>query len=216
MQFFRSLVGALIGAAIGGLVWVAIGYFAEAEVGYIAWGIGFLAGIGGAVGAGQNAQNAGSGVAAVVAAVLVIAGSKYMVVSLLVDKAFEENAASEMGQVSAETMIVGLADEVVAEFEVANKPMAWPPGMTVDAAESQSDYPTDVWAEASKRWNELGAEEQQRQIDERQAMMEEFMGAFSAGIRDAAFKESFSPFDLLWFGLAAFTAFRLGSGGTNE
>jgi hypothetical protein len=216
MQFLRPLAGAFIGAAIGGLVWIAIGYFAEAEVGYVAWGIGFLAGIGGAIGAGHNGQSAISGVAAVVAAVLVIAGAKYMVVSLLVDKAFEETVASEELRVTEESMIVGIADEVVGEFETAGKRMAWPPGMSVELAESQKDYPPDVWAEASKRWSELGADEQQRQIAEREEFMQQLMGAFTDDIRGDAFKESFSPFDLLWFGLAAFTAFRLGSGGVEE
>ena len=212
MQFLRPLAGAFIGAAIGGLVWIAIGYFAEAEVGYVAWGIGFLGGIGGAIGAGHNGQSAISGVAAVVAAVLVIAGSKYMVVSLLIDKAFEETAASNVMRVSPESMIVGIADEVVGEFQAASKPLAWPPGMTVEQAESQSDYPTDVWAEAKKRWDELGADEQQHQIAEREAFIQKLMGTFSDDIRGDAFKERFSPIDLLWFGLAAFTAFRLGSG----
>lgn len=158
----------------------------------------------------------GCGVAAVVAAVLVIAGSKYMVVSLLVDKAFEETDTSNELRVTAESMIVGIADGVVGEFETAGKRLAWPPGMSVELAESQSDYPPDVWAEASKRWSELGADEQQRQTTEREALMQQLMGAFTDDIRGDAFKESFSPFDLLWFGLAAFTAFRLGSGGVEE
>ncbi len=87
----------------------------------------------------------GCGVAAVVAAVLVIAGSKYMVVSLLVDKAFEETDTSNELRVTAESMIVGIADGVVGEFETAGKRLAWPPGMSVEPAESQSDYPPDVW-----------------------------------------------------------------------
>ncbi len=46
--------------------------------------------------------------------------------------------------------------------------------------------------------------------------MQQLMGAFTDDIRGDEFKESFSPFDLLWFGLAAFTPFRLGSGGVEE
>ena len=46
MSFLKWLAAGFIGAAIGGAVWVGVGYFAEAEVGYIAWGIGLLAGIG--------------------------------------------------------------------------------------------------------------------------------------------------------------------------
>ena len=113
-------------------------------------------------------------------------------------------------------MIVGIADEVVGEYQAAGQPVNWPPGMTIDEATSKADYPVDVWLIAEKRWNELDAQEQQRQITERKEAIEQFMGAFGDGIRESAFQDSFGPFDLLWFGLAAFTAFRLGSGSTDD
>ena len=57
-----------IGAAIGGGVWVGVGYFAEAEVGYIAWGIGLLAGIGVRVVANEDDLGMMSGFAAILSA----------------------------------------------------------------------------------------------------------------------------------------------------
>lgn len=49
-----------------------------------------------------------------------------------------------------------------------------------------------------------------------QAEMEQFQeimaGSLGDSVKSTAFKESFSPFDALWFFLAAATAFRVGSG----
>ena len=46
--------------------------------------------------------------------------------------------------------------------------------------------------------------------------MQMFVDQMSDTVKEEAFKESLSPFDLLWLGLAAFTAFRVGAGGTEE
>jgi hypothetical protein len=42
--------------------------------------------------------------------------------------------------------------------------------------------------------------------------MKQLMNAFEDSITESAFSESFSGWNLLWFGLAAYTAFQLGSG----
>ena len=46
MVFLRWLIGGLLGAFIGSIVWVAIGYALNAEVGYVAWAIGLVCGLG--------------------------------------------------------------------------------------------------------------------------------------------------------------------------
>lgn len=46
--------------------------------------------------------------------------------------------------------------------------------------------------------------------------MEELTGMFRDGSAEEAFKQSFSLIDLLLFGLAIFTAFKLGSGMTDD
>ena len=206
-----ALIGGAIGSGVGAAIWVAVGYFLNAEVGYIAWGIGALAGIG--VAAGSKNESAATGVVAVVCAVVAILGAKYMVVSMLVDKGMAEESMPIMDD---ESMIVRIADEVVAEREAAGQQVKWKRGMSVDIADEEVDYPAPIWAEAEKRWLEKPADERERLIAEENELMEEFAGALASGIKESAFTESFSPVDLLWFGLAAFTAFRIGSGATDD
>lgn len=62
----KSLIAGSIGGAIGAVIWAAIVYFAHAEVGYVAWGIGILVGI--CVKAA--AEEIDEGVAGVIAAIL--------------------------------------------------------------------------------------------------------------------------------------------------
>ncbi len=214
MSFFKWLLGGIIGAAIGGAVWVAVGYYAEAEVGYIAWGIGFLAGLGVRMAADDHEVGTMSGVAAVLGAAGIIVLAKYMVVSLLVG-----NAMAEMDVDTTLTpmnMTVTIADEIIAEWEAEGKTITWKPGMTIDAATTQADYPPDVWAEASKRWNEVPPAEQQAKIEDATEARRQFAEMISGSIKDDAFEASFNGFDLLWFGLAAFTAFRIAGGGDDE
>jgi hypothetical protein len=216
MGYFKWMLGGLIGAAIGGLVWVAVGYFLNYEIGYIAWGIGLLAGIGVSVAASDSDQGFSSGIAAVAAAALVIVVSKWAVVNLAIDKELAEaRAMAGENSVSTEDMIALLADEVVEEREAAGKPVTLPE-VDYATATTEQTYPADVWAEGKQRWEALDPVEQERRRDEHNRQMNEFMEAFIAGARDAAFKESFSGFDLLWFALAAMTAFRVGSGGNKE
>lgn len=132
MSFFKWLFAGLVGAAAGGALWVAVGHFTHHEVGWIAWGIGALAGAAVRKAAG-NVHGAAPGLAAVASAAAGVAAAKYVVVMLLVN-------------------------------EIAPQIAAQRPDLDL----------TDV--------------------------------------RSAVFADSFGAYDLLWFGLAMFTAFRVGSG----
>ena len=162
--------------------------------------------------AGDNEGLMPGGVA-VVGAILALLVGKYAAVHLLVS---HHLTSSDIIQVTAESMQVGLADEVVGEWTDAGKPVNWPGDMTIDDAESQADYPADVWAEAVKRWNQVPPDEQQQQIQERQQQIAALTDMFRGQITDAGFRESFSGIDLLFFGLAIYTAFKVGSGMASE
>lgn len=73
-----------------------------------------------------------------------------------------------------------------------------------------------MWAKAQAKWQAVPAAQKE---EERVAKQEEIKGlrdklidSMAGSAREEAFKASFGPLDLLWFGLAAFTAFKLGSG----
>ena len=215
MSALKWVAGGAVGAAIGGAIWIAVGYFLEAEVGYIAWAIGLFAGIGVRVTADSDV-GFGPGGIAVICAVLAVLGSKYLVVSLLVDNAFASPDVMSDFQISEQDMVVRLADDVAEEFESAGKKLRWPNEMTMEDASTEQDYPRDVWSEARKRYDAQSAEEKAENLKVAQEEMAQFAQLFQetlgGSVKDEAFRESFAPFDLLWFGLAAFTAFRVGSG----
>lgn len=213
MDFLKWMVGGLVGAAIGGLVWIAVGYFLEAEVGYIAWGIGFLAGLGVRLMAGDD-DGVMCGIAGVLSAVLVILGAKYMVVSLLVDKLVASELADVDLPVTDDDLVLHRVDELVLNRESAGEKIDWAPGMTYDMAEDLADYPADIVAEVQQSVADMPADEKQSAIAKMTQQRDEMLELMKSAVKDAAFKESFNPFDLLWFGLAAFTAFRLGAGVT--
>lgn len=210
MDFIKWLIGGFVGAVIGGAVWVAVGYFMEAEVGYIAWGIGLLAGIGVRVLAG-NDVGVMPGIAGVIAAVGVVLGAKYMVVSMQVNAVLAEGSP-EIFSVSDEDMQVSLAFEMAAELEEEGKTLQWPAGMSLENAETGSHFPPGVWKASQEKWNALPADERESQKQAQIELQRQFASMFSDTIKEAGFRESFNGFDLLWFGLAAFTAFRVGSG----
>lgn len=207
----RWSVAAAVGGLIGAAIWAGITYFTGYEVGWIAWGVGFL--VGAAVRAGAGADvGAGPGIIAVVGAVAALLAGKYAAVHLLVS---HEIGNGDLAVVTAESLQVGIADEIVEEWESQGKALNWPPGQNVQTAESAAHYPPDVWAEAQTRWNAFPPDEQTKKIDERKALIASMTGAFQEMATAEGFKASFSPIDLLFFGLAIFTAFKLGSGASS-
>jgi hypothetical protein len=46
MYRFSALVGGLVAGAIGAGIWAVIAYFTGFELGWIAWGVGLLVGVG--------------------------------------------------------------------------------------------------------------------------------------------------------------------------
>ncbi len=126
-----GVVGAVIAALVGALVWAAISYYANYEVGWIAWGIGGL--VGGAV-----VLVGGRGIPmAVLAAVLALAsivGGKWLAVEWSLDSFIEETsteihglrlaAAQEYVDLDAEDDVAvegymndyGYEDMTIAEF----------------------------------------------------------------------------------------------------
>lgn len=209
MSLFKCLVGGLVGGLIGGIIWVVIGYFSGYEVGYIAWGVGFLVGLGVRL-AAQDEGGFVPGFASVGIAVLSILAAKYFVATLLVSSLLATHNFSVT--VTDDMLITGIAKDVVLQVLKTGQPLTWPNGGSILTAESKPDFPPAIWAEAENRWNALPPAERESRRTLAQAKLKEL----ESNIRSNAFSESFSLWDLLWFGLAAFTAFKVGSGLTSS
>ncbi|MEZ6040656.1 MAG: hypothetical protein R3C20_09120 [Planctomycetaceae bacterium] len=207
-NIIKCSIAALIGGAVRAAIWAGITYATNHEIGWIAWGIGLLVGISVRFAAGES-DGFVPGTIAVLGAILALLAGKYAAVHLLVN---HELSNADTITVTSEDMCVGIADEVVEEWETAGKPVNWAPGMTVDEAGSEADYPADIWAEAEKRWNEIPPDEQESQLEERRAAIAMLTDMMRGQITDAGFKDSFNAMDLLFFALAVYTAFKVGSG----
>ena len=215
MQFLVWLISATAGAAVGGAAWVLLGHYANIETGWVAWGIGLLAGLAVRKVAGTLHCGAGPGMAALAGAFTSILLAKYFVILLAVNPLF----AAWQVSVDAFTLenpglaIGAIAHEIIEEdYEAAGKPVPWPEGVDSDSAFEQADYPPEIWKEAESRWEQLPREERQRQIDLVKQQRQKVIDGILEELFQQAFLQSFGLWDLLWFGLAMYTAYRVGSG----
>lgn len=202
----KALVFGIAAGLVGAAVWTGIGFFSGYEIGFVAWGIGAL--VGAAVGLGAGAKaGVPTGVVAVVIAVVAVVAGKAGVIGADLARYLGENPPPA---VTEENLISYVADEVVDDRQAAGQPVVWSPDVDPNTAWVEADYPADVWAEAETRWAALSDDEKAayRTIaEERVAYTSEVIGqAFGDALR-----ASFSPFDLLWFGLAVVSAFKLGA-----
>ncbi len=87
--------------------------------------------------------------------------------------------------------------------------------MDPDLAEKKSDYPADVWGVAATSWAQMTEEQRTEYKQECIAMVKTNLAKYTAEITNEGFMNSFGPMDLLFFGLAVFTAFRV-AGASSE
>ncbi len=211
MLYARAAIAGGITGAIGAFIWAAIAHFANAEVGWIAWGIGFLTGFAVAYAVGGETDGV-TGAVAVICALLAIAAGKYVAITWTVNSAFQEVAD---GNLSGQDMIETEAWDMVKERAKNGNPVKFAGNKTFDEAEF-SDIPVEIQREAKKRWETLSAEEQTHRMDSHKQARAAVFGAMQDRAKREGFSNSFSPFDLLWVFLAAITAWRLGSGSHSD
>ncbi len=208
----RWITVGLAGGVVGTVVWVLVGYFAQYEVGWIAWGIGFLVGAGVRYGAYLDDQDDDSvlGIFASVVAIGSIVAAKFIIFCLLVNGSDAADLRESLSKVrfDDEAMIAGIANEIAEERTLRGETINWPPETTSDEGPREADYPAELWRQAEKRWDGLGSEKQQEQISE----LKLFVKELSEQVSGPGFGEFFSPWDLLWFGLATMTAYKIGAG----
>lgn len=221
----KAMGGAVAGAAIGGLVgaaaWACLMYFLNVEIGWLAWGVGLLAGLGVAV-VVRDERSPATGVIAAVIALGSIALGKYAGVHFLVGdamSAMQRNGALDVNFTLDDAQLA-LAGQLVDEYEANGKPLQWPAGMTYDDAERPEHFPPDLWADTQARWNGMSPDAREQYRSQHQesirSMMASMGGDLRAAIEAEGFKSSFGAMDLLFGALAVLTAFRLGQGGKTE
>ena len=215
MGLIRGLIGGMIGGAIGIAIWVAVGHFANYEVGWIAWGVGFLVGVGVRYAAflGGEDESFGFGLLSAAMAIGALVLAKYILYLLVLINFSSELEAdfAKHGIASDESMIAMTADELIEEIEDRGGRVRWPLGKSAETAERPSDYPPDIWRQAKEKWFAVDAEVR----DKKKAELRKQLVGILQSLRPE-FASFFSPWDLLWFGLATFTAFRVGDGSYGE
>lgn len=138
MAVLKWLIAGLVGAGIGGAVWVGVGYFMNMEVSYIAIGIGLLAGLGVRRTMASDEVNPAAGIAAVAAALLVVALSKYIVARMQVDEILGQMLAAQVDV----NPIDYVADEIITERIEAGQEVNWPePAEGEDPELAEFAYP---------------------------------------------------------------------------
>lgn len=213
----KDVLFGLAAGAVGAAVWAGVVAVFNYEIGWIAWGIGALVGYAVAFGNSDKQRSpATAGALAVGITVLSIVAGKYAAVQTMIpgDEEIVELFAADLD--NDELVVSYVADDVVTEFRQADREVAWPDGVDPTQASSQFDYPEDVWTVAESRWAEWSPEEREAFRDELrenirinvEANLPEIRAAMSGG----GFAGSFSPMDLIFFGLGMVTAWGVGSG----
>lgn len=207
MKFGPAIGAGIVAGLIGAAIWAAIAYYANMEIGWVAWGIGALVGIAMAAVAQQTGPALGA--AAVVITILSIVGGKYASVQVALSAALGDDSEIFAAYESEEFLITFLADEEVVRQQQNGGIINWPAGVDPEMAEKESDYPPNIWQNARKKWVAMTPENQAQFKQDRLAEGKANLAAFSDTLAGEAFSESFGAMDIIFFGLAVFTAFRL-------
>ena len=195
-----GIIGGTIAAVIGAAVWAAIAYYGEVEIGYLAWGIGLLVGLG--VSAGSRSGGVGAAVVAVLLTVASLLGGKYAAVHFLLQK----NSQMVFGD---EDFKVILAEGHLAEARAAGKPIKFRNGKTEETYESLSDLPPEIVAATNEQFNSMTEEDRTTRKAEIEALLSQIIGDGNAQRTQDVFWASFGPIDIVFFLLGIVTAGRV-------
>ena len=211
------ILAGMAGGAVGMAIWVGVGYLLLSEIGYVAMAVGGLVGLGVRFGSGGH-EGFFPGLTAAIIAIISILLGKYLVVVLLVnwvaDMVVVGGEKAEIELYSEPVMISRLADEIVEEYERDGRELKYHSEkiQILMGNDIASQYPQDVWQEATERWGEKSEEERlaSRKIvkEELNEKLDEIQDEFSGVV----FLAIFSPWDILWFLLATSAAFRVAAG----
>lgn len=210
MHVKNAVIGGVIGGVIGAVLWGAVGYFTGREVGWVAWLVGLLTGIGVRSALANKGSSAAGVLAAAVAFGAGLAG-KFAVAELSMHRFRTEIAAAlaQEPEYSREDVIGFMCTDLVVKYEEQGTLFEWPEDVDPDDAYLPEHFPSAVVEEASAAWDGLTSAEQRNYLH---AMHGRIVGTADEATRDGSFfLASFGPFDILWMLLALSTAFKVAS-----
>lgn len=208
-----AIVGALVGGALGAAIWAGVGYFTGYEIGWIAWGVGVLSGLGAAAGA-RGSAGTGTGLLAAVVALAAVGAGKLAVVELHMQNDQDLNLA---GEFTNEVLMSYVADLVAEQWEEDGVAIDWPPLPENQWMRwSERDYPPDLWADALAYWDEHTPKQQAEVREYYRKEHEESVRQVEQAYAEYQNQGMFSAFDALWILLAVASAFGIGRGGNDE
>jgi predicted Zn finger-like uncharacterized protein len=193
------------GGILAGVIWVAVGYLFQREVGYIAWAVGLCVGLGVRLAAGDR-SGIGAALMAIALSFFVILSCKFTVAYLLTAK-FVNNIAA-IDDDDGVKFVLAMKTE---SQEALNEAAAGRKGTdhNLGNATTFDELPQSVQEKTERRWKKMTADEKKELRNEARGVGQVptlFLAFF-------AFIASFRILDVLWFGLASFTAFRVSQSG---
>lgn len=202
MNLIKGLMGGMIAGVIGACAWAAITYYANVEIGYLAWGIGALVGF--AVAAASSGGGAAAGVVAVLITILSICGGKYVGSYWAIDKIFAEFNDTENW--TEENYIAAVANDVLTEEQSAGNYVDFE---FSEDAEGKDAYPENIWSEASTQWSEMDPTAQDEFKTYRQQEVTDEIAEIRGTLAWGSFTSSFGPVDIVFFLLGVVTAWKI-------
>ena len=203
MNLIKGLMAGIIAGVIGALLWAGISFYANVEIGYLAWGIGALVGF--AVAAGSSGGGVAPGLAAVLITILSICGGKYVGSYWMVDKMFAE--AGDITTDWTDTQFISaLANDVLSDPQMED---TYADFEFDDEAEGADYYPPEIWTEAQTQWEAMEITEREAFQEKRKREISDAISQVRGSVAMASFKSSFGPVDIVFFILGVITAGKL-------
>jgi hypothetical protein len=197
------LAGVLFGV-LAAVVWALVVYFTGYEIGWVAWGVGALVGY--AVSRSAHEPDAALGPTAAALAVASLLLAKVLIIEFAAPSAVTAEVLKNRETVAAMFLVdMRLHKSFSPELEASVEQLEDRPGSLSDAQRFQLQQ--QIQAEALQRAAGATRAERERVVRAGVDRMLDAMGFFGMA------KLSFSGWDLLWFGLAISSAFKVAQRG---
>jgi hypothetical protein len=195
--YIRGTIISGIAALIGAFIWFGVAKATEREIGWIAWGVGVMAGFGMMIGANGNSPTAG-----MIAAAMSVGGillGKFMVFTFVVMPMFGQLLDKTLG---------GISDMDKLEVWVTNQQLE---KKKLDIETASDAQRAAANAEATKLIAKMDAKSKAAETKKAQENFSRLMGEAAEEIPKSRlfFSTMFGPLDVLFFILAIASAFKV-------